>query len=338
MAFSVIDRDGSGEVDAQEVAGMYDASKHPEVIARRKTATQVLTEFLDTFDVGGVKDGRVTKQEFINYYSNLGASIDNEDYFELMIRNAWHLSGGAGMCASTTNMKVLVTDSNGNERTIEVQNDLGLKKDDLAGIYSRLTAQGVKDIRSINGRVVSASKAQDGKEVLTAGGNTAQIATNDFNIPKVARALAYQRKGAPVPPPAPHMTMSTNQFNAQRSGLAAKVMTQMQKQQEKQLREEEQVIIGNTLLDVLRVQLLSRGVGGIIELQRRFSDMDTDGSRSLDYAEFKQALLSNKIAFSEDQLKALFNYFGTRLFGLYTVFAGSRYLLLFRRCRWIWCH
>jgi hypothetical protein len=54
----------------------------------------VLREFLDTFDVGGVRDGCVTEEEFMNYYTNIGASIDNDAYFELMMRNAWHISGG----------------------------------------------------------------------------------------------------------------------------------------------------------------------------------------------------------------------------------------------------
>lgn len=37
----------------------YDASKHPEVIAGRKTKNEVFREFLDNFD-GGEKDGVVT--------------------------------------------------------------------------------------------------------------------------------------------------------------------------------------------------------------------------------------------------------------------------------------
>jgi Ca2+-binding EF-hand superfamily protein len=327
QAFTVIDRDGSGIVDAQEVASMYDASKHPEVIARRKTVTQVLTEFLDTFDVGGVKDGMVTRQEFVNYYSNIGASIDNDDYFELMIRNAWHLSGGVGASANTTNMKVLITDSNGVQSTVEVQNDLGLKKDDLPGIYSRLKAQGVRDIRSINGRAVNFGSGADGKETLTVGGAVAALNTNDFKAPNVQRARPVSHgatgtdrgqsrttAGPSGAPPAPAsalpQSMSTNQFAAQRAGLAGRVMSQMQRQHAKEAREAEQAIVGNTLLDVLRVQLLSRGAAGIIELQRRFADMDADGSHSLDYAEFRQALLTNKLKFSEDQLKALFSYFG----------------------------
>jgi len=29
--------------------------------------------------------------------SFLSASIDDDDYFELMVRNSWHISGGTGM-------------------------------------------------------------------------------------------------------------------------------------------------------------------------------------------------------------------------------------------------
>jgi Ca2+-binding EF-hand superfamily protein len=122
QAYSKLDKDGNGLVDASEIASLYDASKHPEVIAGRKTANQVYTEFLDTFDVGGVHDGKVTLQEFVNYYTNIGANIDNEDYFELMIRNAWHISGGEGVASNTANRRVLVTKSDGSQSIEEIKN------------------------------------------------------------------------------------------------------------------------------------------------------------------------------------------------------------------------
>jgi Ca2+-binding EF-hand superfamily protein len=143
QAFAKIDLDGSGEVDAQEMASLYDASKHPEVIAGRMTPEQVLRHFLDTFDVGGEVDGKVTLNEFINYYTNLGASIDSDDYFELMIRNAWHISGGEGWSANSANKRVLVTRADGSQYVEEIKNDLGLKQGDKAGMMARLKAQGV---------------------------------------------------------------------------------------------------------------------------------------------------------------------------------------------------
>jgi hypothetical protein len=76
-----------------------------------KVPAQILREFLETFEVGGVKDGVVTPEEFHNYYQNVSNSVDNDDYFELMIRNAWHISGGEGWCANTSNRRVLVRDA-----------------------------------------------------------------------------------------------------------------------------------------------------------------------------------------------------------------------------------
>jgi hypothetical protein len=93
-------------VEPHEVVKAYNADKHPDVISGKKTKDQVLREFLDTFDVGGVKDGMVTKKEFENYYTNIGANIPDDDYFELMIRNAWHIAGGKGWCESSANKYV----------------------------------------------------------------------------------------------------------------------------------------------------------------------------------------------------------------------------------------
>ena len=42
--------------------------------------------------VNGRHDRRVTLEEFIEYYNNVSMSIDNDQYFELMIVNAWKLN------------------------------------------------------------------------------------------------------------------------------------------------------------------------------------------------------------------------------------------------------
>jgi hypothetical protein len=67
------------------------------VIAGKKTEDEILVEFLDTFDVhhgntkDDQKDGSVTPDEWIEYYNNVSMSIDTDEYFEVMMTNAWNL-------------------------------------------------------------------------------------------------------------------------------------------------------------------------------------------------------------------------------------------------------
>jgi len=50
-AFKVLDKDGSGIVTVDDIKGTYSAGKHPDVLAKKKTEEDVLTEFLDTFEL-----------------------------------------------------------------------------------------------------------------------------------------------------------------------------------------------------------------------------------------------------------------------------------------------
>ena len=100
-AFAKLDRDGSGVVDINDIRGVYNASKHPDVVSGKKTEDQVFKEFLETFEMhhnihnGTQADGSITLDEFVEYYTNISASIDNDEYFALMMNNAWNLSGDA---------------------------------------------------------------------------------------------------------------------------------------------------------------------------------------------------------------------------------------------------
>lgn len=322
-AFGILDKDASGIVDAREIATMYDASKHPEVIAKRKTANQVLKEFLETFDVGGVKDGQVTREEFVNYYANISASIENDDYFTLMICNAWRMGDGEREPTSSANMKVLVTNSNGEEITVALENDLGVKRDDISKIYARLRAQGLNDIYAINGKVIKVINV-NGVDIVTVAGETAKFnsARGETPGPKVLKAppISHRPQSAGgVRASKPLMgaddkvgfsTANSQTLRSDATKFASGLKDQMDRKRQVDKQNAELDIVGNTLLDVLKVQLLSRGKTGIIELQRKFIEMDSDGSKSLDFAEFKAALVKTNLAFSEDQASTLFRFLG----------------------------
>lgn len=98
QAFKKIDRDGSGVVDYHDIKDIYNAKRHPDVISGKKTEEDILMEFLETFEThhnicnSEAPDHVVTLEEFEEYYNNISASIDNDQYFELMINNAWKMN------------------------------------------------------------------------------------------------------------------------------------------------------------------------------------------------------------------------------------------------------
>ena len=53
MAFQLLDTDESGVIEISDLLGMFDGSKHPDVISGKRAFEDVLREFLDTFDAGG---------------------------------------------------------------------------------------------------------------------------------------------------------------------------------------------------------------------------------------------------------------------------------------------
>ena len=154
-----------------------------------------MAEFLHTFDVGGEVDGKVTKQEFENYYSNISASIDNDDYFELMIRNAWHIEGGQGQAANSANRRVLVTRADGSQGVEVIKRDLGLKADDKEGMVARLRAQGVNaaNVELYGGMEMEESREEKERslpvEVQVHAGQLRQAALQKFNLQDYSGAM-----------------------------------------------------------------------------------------------------------------------------------------------------
>lgn len=90
-AFLKLDKSGDGVVTVEDLHGVYNARHHKKFKSGEWTEDQVFREFLDKFDSPYNKDGKVTLEEFLNYYSGFSASIDSDVYFIEMVKNAWKL-------------------------------------------------------------------------------------------------------------------------------------------------------------------------------------------------------------------------------------------------------
>ena len=210
--FNKLDINGNGEISFDEIQSKYNARNHPDVLSGKKTEEEVLKEFMNTFQdtynylCGTETDNIITLEEFMEYYENVSMTIDNDEYFELMLNNGWGLNQNQKQYNKGW--------SNKNE-----ENDLQNKN----------------------------------------------LAEN------------YQER-----------------FGNRRPG-----------QTEEEYKEEKV----SEALKKFKKEILSRGSGGLISLNRQFKIFDENNSKTLDYEEFARALKEYKINLEDEEILKLFNQF-----------------------------
>ena len=133
MAFARLDKTGDGVITVDDLENTYDVSMIPDVASGKITPRQALENFMAQWDSRD-NDRVITREEFYEYYRNISGGISSDKYFELMIRNAWHISGGVGQAANTTCRRVLVIHRDGTQTIEEIENDLGVAKTDTAAM------------------------------------------------------------------------------------------------------------------------------------------------------------------------------------------------------------
>jgi len=90
QAYNKLDVNGDGQVTLDDIARIYDVSQHPDVVQGKKTPEEAYREFMSLWDTQNA-DGIVTFDEFCEYYRDVSASIDTDEYFGVMMTQAWKL-------------------------------------------------------------------------------------------------------------------------------------------------------------------------------------------------------------------------------------------------------
>ncbi|TYZ64383.1 hypothetical protein PybrP1_000417 [[Pythium] brassicae (nom. inval.)] len=293
MAFDIIDKDSNGVLEVSDIIDVYDARKHPEVVTGRKTEHDVFAEFIETFDVDQLHDGKVTFDEWTRYYHNISASIDDDDYFELMMRNAWHISGGAGWSANSANRRVLVTLADGTTSVQEVKNDLGVKREDVARVLAKQLGLQQPARTSFYDILdhTSAQASSGAPDRRRTKGNSSESLTACLTMP-ASTPEATQSRG------------SFSSISATTPGVAASVPDKAMPNSK-----HEHPVGVQLILSKLKAGLKAKGAHGFCGLSRKFRIMDDDGNGSLNAGEFRKAVSELELELSDADARLLFQYF-----------------------------
>lgn len=89
-AYKKLDINGDGTVKLDDIAQLFDVSKHQDIVHGRKDPKQVYLEFMSLWETQKA-DGIVSMEEFLDYFADVSASIDSDEYFAVMMQNAWKL-------------------------------------------------------------------------------------------------------------------------------------------------------------------------------------------------------------------------------------------------------
>ena len=89
-AFQQLDKDGSGKITVSDIVQVFNVNFNRDFQDGTKSKEQIIDEFLANFEgAKGNRDGVITQEEFIDYYTDLSMSIPKDDYFVEMIQSVW---------------------------------------------------------------------------------------------------------------------------------------------------------------------------------------------------------------------------------------------------------
>lgn len=90
QAYEKLDVNKDGMVKLDDIAKTFDASTVKEVQEGKRSEQDIYMEYMSLWDTQ-VKDGIITFDEFLAYYEDYSASVEEDDVFVAAMKEAWKL-------------------------------------------------------------------------------------------------------------------------------------------------------------------------------------------------------------------------------------------------------
>lgn len=97
--FDSFEKGSDGKILTNDIKTKFNYSKHPEVLSGKNSAIEIYNDFLDfieTFreyndNLNGRYSFGMSYDEFKDFYSEISMYIEDDDYFEKLLKNCWNL-------------------------------------------------------------------------------------------------------------------------------------------------------------------------------------------------------------------------------------------------------
>jgi Ca2+-binding EF-hand superfamily protein len=264
-----MDTRSRGAINPEVITQTFNPFQHPDVLSKTKTPQDALQDFTDHFDVGGQVEGRVTKEEFLNYYANISSAISSDDYFEMLIRNCWNLPPSVTKSPEKTTM---VRGAGGGQST---------QKSKLAAPAPNLLNQlsGMTALQKAKADADPPAPKPTPMEIAYAGPSATLTPANAKPLlpPRVTTGLRL---------------VNTSEVCKSVPAETGKIAPGV-----------------SMLISKLKSDVQARGIHGYNELERLFWMMDEDKSTELSLPEFNNVMRELGVNLDSVQLRIMFDAF-----------------------------
>jgi len=273
-AFNKIDFDKSGVVELNEVKRWFNTKNNPQVLNGEITEEDVYSRFIETFGnhhnlYSGIRDKRVTWNEFLDYYKFISFVVPDDDLFEGILVSAWKLENTGDYINTQRNedlKKIKILEQNLEEK------------------------QGNENIKA--------------KKNLTSGGKAPYGVDNEPVDYSKNKLRGNKNKIYDEEPKEENNIEYNNYINANNKKTYP-YQNQIQTQYQKFSYQAE----GESALNILKDTISQRGSRGILGMRRCFMIDDEDNAHILTFENFYKYINNFLIPLSRNQAAALFKLY-----------------------------
>ena len=279
-AFNKLDLDKSGVVELNEVKSFYNTKNNPQVLNGEINEEQLYAHFIETFGnhhnfYSGIRDKRVTWNEFLDYYRFMSFNIPDDDLFEAILVAAWKLENTGDFIKIQKNedmkkQKIL-------ERALENKQD---------------SMRGRKNETSVMGGGAPFGVDKEPTDYSTSNMNNINENNNRLRA-KQNRNYNDVKNNLSV----------KDNYNDNKNDYRRPYQFQLQS------RKSESQSEGEAALEILKDTIKQRGSRGILGMRRCFMIYDEENSRILTFDNFYKYITSFLIPLTRNQSIALFKLF-----------------------------